>query len=82
MWFIHTFNMQTKLGLIYPTYKLGFVSYILKPGASNTRVPNLKPVTLLPVFFKILNKYITFVAYESMRKRYGECILTRHSPSK
>lgn len=74
--------MQTKLGLIYPTYKLGFVSYILKPGASNTRVPNLKPVTLLPVFFKILNKYITFVAYESMRKRYGECIFTRHSPSK
>jgi hypothetical protein len=31
MWLIHTFSLQTKLGLIYPVYKLGFVSYIPKP---------------------------------------------------
>ena len=62
VWLIHTFNVQTKLRLIYPVYKLGFVSYIPKPGAPNTQVPNLRPVTLLPVFFKILSKYITYVA--------------------
>ena len=57
--------MRNKLGLIYPTYKVGFVSYIPKPGASNTRAPNLRPITLLPDFFlKILIKYIIFVAYK------------------
>jgi hypothetical protein len=68
MWLIHTFSLQTKLGVIYPAYKLGFVSYIPKPGAPNTQAPNLRPVTLLPVFFKILSKYITFVAYNTMRE--------------
>ena len=66
MWLIHTLSVQTKLGLIYPAYKLGFVSYILKPGAPNTHAPNLRPVTLLSVFLKILSKYITFVAYKTM----------------
>ena len=50
------------------TYKLGFVSYIPKPDAPDTQAPNLRPVTLLPVFFKIFSKYITFVAYETTRK--------------
>ena len=50
MWLIHTFSLQTKLGLIYPAYKLRFVSYILKLGAPNTQAPNLRPITLLPVF--------------------------------
>ena len=68
MWLIHTFNVQTKSGLIYPAYKLGFVSYIPKPGAPNMQAPNLRPVTLLPVFFKILSKYSTYVAYEAMRE--------------
>lgn len=68
MWLIHTFSLQTKLGVIYPAYKLGFVSYIPKPGAPNTQAPNLRPITLLPVFFKILSKYITFVAYDTMRE--------------
>ena len=68
MWLIHTFSLQTKLGLIYLAYKLGFVSYIPTPGAPNTQAPNLRPVTLLPVFFKIFSKYITFVAYETLRK--------------
>ena len=68
MWLIHTFSLQTKLGVIYPAYKLGFVSYIPKPGAPNTQAPNLRPVTLLPVLFKILSKYITFVAYDKMRE--------------
>ena len=68
MWLIHTFSFQTKLGLIFPAYKLGFVSYIPKPGAPNTQAPNLRPVTLLPVFFKILSKYITFEAYDAMRE--------------
>ena len=68
MWLIHTFSLQTKLGLIYSAYKLGFISYIPKPGAPNTQAPNLRPVTLLPVFFKILSKYITFVAYDTMRE--------------
>ena len=58
MWLIYTFILQTKLGLIYPANKLGFVSYILKPGAPNTQASNLRPVTLLPVFFKILSKHI------------------------
>lgn len=66
IWLIHTFKVQTKLGLIYPTYKLGFVSYIPKSGAPNTHAPNLRPIILLLVFFKILSKCITFVAYESM----------------
>ena len=68
MWLIHTFSVQTKLGLIYMAYKSGFMSYIPKPGAPNTQAPNLRPVTLLPVFFKILSKYITFMAYEAMRE--------------
>jgi hypothetical protein len=68
MWLIHTFSLQTKLDLIYPAYKLGFVSYIPKPGAPNTQAPNLRPVTLLSVFFKIFNKYITFVTYDTMRE--------------
>lgn len=36
-WFIHTFKVQTKLSIIYLPYKLRFVSYIPKPGASNTQ---------------------------------------------
>ena len=31
--------------------------------------PNLRPVTLLPVFFKILSKYITYRAYEAMTEK-------------
>ena len=34
---INTIRVQIKLGLIYPAYKLGFISYILKLGAPNTR---------------------------------------------
>ena len=52
MWLIHTFSLQTKLGLIYPAYKLGFVSYIQKLGTPNTQALNLRSVTLLPVFFQ------------------------------
>ena len=36
MWLIHTFNLHTKLGLIYPAYNLGFVSYIPKPEPKYT----------------------------------------------
>lgn len=60
--------MHTKLGLIYPAYKVGFVSYIPKPNAHNTQPPNLRLVILLPIFFKILRKYITFVVFEVMRE--------------
>lgn len=62
-WLIIMFRVHTGFEIIYPMYKLGFVSYIPKLGA-----PNLRPVTLLLDFFKILNKYITFVVYEVMRK--------------
>lgn len=65
-WLINTFKVQTSFRTIYPSYKLGFVSYIPKPGAINTMAPNLRPVTLLPVFFKILSKYITYRAYKAM----------------
>lgn len=32
-WLLLTFKVQTKMGIIFKSYKLGFISYIPKPGA-------------------------------------------------
>lgn len=68
-WFATTFRAQIAFGNIFPSYKLGFISYIPKPGAPNTQAPNLRPVTLLPLSFKIFSKYITYAAYAAMTER-------------